>query len=210
MNYSYISNSCSAIVLYRYFNKVYDQPFIGSLFVNDEQYVKFCENFDHYIKVEPRFGLPTCTSTWAQQNISGWYREYSVKKPYPVMYLDDIEIHWLHEHSEQELLKKYKRRRDRLQTPFFFWSISEMFNDHTSHEQKELISRFNRVKNSIFLTNNPEEKGILVNEWVTKLPIRSYYHVYNFNDQPLIGTYVYQYITGKDPDYVGNDKDLEN
>lgn len=44
---SYITNDCLAAFIYQKLSTEYGAPLIGSLFGSDEQYVKFCKNFDH-------------------------------------------------------------------------------------------------------------------------------------------------------------------
>ena len=109
-NTAYVSNTCAIIEIYRTLNIEYNHPFIGSLFVIDEQYIKFCNNFDHYINCDPIIGQPNNNSLWTLENNGIWYKHRAVPIPYVVMYLDDIEIHWIHETDQQLLLEKYQRR----------------------------------------------------------------------------------------------------
>ena len=61
-----------------------------------------------------------------------------INTPYPVMYLDDIEIHWIHENDKNTLLEKYYRRIERYKTenpnPLFLLCASDLCNDHTDEE----------------------------------------------------------------------------
>jgi uncharacterized protein (DUF1919 family) len=192
-NIAYISNTCSNIGLY---NSSYNHPFIGSLFVNDEQYVKFCQHFDEYIKISPTFGNPNRNSIWARQNKNnGWYKHHSISPPYPVMYLDDIEIHWIHETKENELLTKYYRRLQRYydthSKPMFLLSCSELLNNHKDNGW-ELSRKFLQISNSIYIQRHkhPTEKlrdnEILYEQWTNKGFTRDESHVYTFNNQDTI------------------------
>jgi hypothetical protein len=97
---------------------------------------------------------------------------------YPVMFLGDIEIHWLHETNIKLLLKKYRERllESRKLEPVFLWSSPEMFNIHLNGERETLICRFNLIpQKTIFLTNDPAEelerentKVVFVPEWYGK------------------------------------------
>ncbi len=42
--YTFILNNCLCSQLYRKMNREYDNPFIGSYFQLDEQFLKFCKN----------------------------------------------------------------------------------------------------------------------------------------------------------------------
>jgi len=199
MNLSIISNTCLAAAVARLTYRQYDHPFFGSLFVNDHQYLKFIQKFDQYIKVEPRFGKPDPHSVWARQSGNMWYQEKTISPGYPVTYLDlqgeePIEIHWIHEDDEKTLLETYKRRRERIfEKKLFVWSTSEFINNHTEEERKKIIDEFNKIPNSLLITNNPDENGIFVPEWEGKTN-RNYYHTYDFNDQSLLAEILINYI----------------
>lgn len=158
MNYAYIGNNCSGITYSRHFNNnEYNHPFIGSFFMNDEQFVRFCTNFDYYINIDPVFSQPCSTSPWAIQNKSPWYKHPEIPVPYPVMYLDDVEIHWIHEVGGIDgILDRYIRRRNRFfesrAKPVFVWSAWEMMNNHDSTEHNKLVKDFISIPNSFFLT----------------------------------------------------------
>lgn len=192
-NKAYISNTCSNIGLY---NGPYNHPFIGSLFVNDEQYIQFCQHFDEYIRITPTFGEPNTQSVWAQQNGNqGWYKHPSIHPPYPVMYLGDIEIHWIHETECNSLLTKYNRRLQRYYTtnatPVFLLSCSELLNDHSDHGWT-LSRQFLNIPNSIYIQRfqhtekYPNE--IMYEPWIHTGFERDVSHVYTFNNQDTIVT----------------------
>ena len=48
MKFSYITNNCLAQVLYFSESREYDSPFIGSIFLNDHQFIKLCHNYNYY------------------------------------------------------------------------------------------------------------------------------------------------------------------
>ena len=188
-NRACITSNCGNLSFYFCENREYDHPFIGCLFVIDEFYVKLCENFDHYMSIEPTCAPPNENSIWAMQNGEVWYNHNEIQKHYPVMFIDDIEIHWIHEHDSDELLNKYNRRRERyLQlkpNKMFFWSDCDMMNDHELQKYNELIYRFTSLDNSIFITRYEKiarfyENAHLVKEWVNAS------HERNESHQPLI------------------------
>ena len=48
-DYILISNTCIGWTLTRKFMGLYNNPFIGSLFPNDDDYLKLCKNLYHYL-----------------------------------------------------------------------------------------------------------------------------------------------------------------
>lgn len=60
-----------------------------------DDFVKFLENIDHYLKTDINFLKNS-------------------DKPYPVGLLDDVYIEFVHYHSETEVLKKWIERKNRI------------------------------------------------------------------------------------------------
>jgi uncharacterized protein (DUF1919 family) len=187
---SYISNNCLAQSIYFKENREYDNPFIGSLFVNDKQYVKFCQNFNSYIKIEPKFDNPKPNSIWAQQNKNIWYKHDEIKPPYPVMFLHDIEIHWIHELDTASLLAKYNRRIERFlytnPTPIFILSVSDLCNDHNIQEYDQLIKDFIEIPTSFYLTKYKKDTILgnrisLIEKWIGTNNERNISHIPNIH-----------------------------
>lgn len=202
MVYCYISNTCEAMYLYRNLNRRYNQPFIGSLFVNDHQYIKFCRNIDYYCKQTPIIGEPTIDSLWAKQNSGPWFKN-GIKVPYVVMYLDDIEIHWIHENNDKELLEKYHRRLERMNgtTPVFTLSCSEQMNHYDESERLNLIKDFLSLDNSVYLSRTPDDlsqldnkKVLLCSEWINVSRERDSNMLFPFNSHAIMTSYFIPYI----------------
>jgi mannosyltransferase OCH1-like enzyme/uncharacterized protein (DUF1919 family) len=191
MTFAYITNNCGNLSFYFDEEREYDHPFIGSLFINDSQFLRLCQNFEHYLKVVPQFGLPSEKSVWFNQNCGGWYKHEEITPPYPVMYLDDLEIHWIHETNEEELLSKFTRRTQRYfehkPTPVFLWSDADLMNDHSKKDLFDMVNTFVQIPYSIYLSKYKElvhknERVFLMREWVGKDNKRNESHV------PLIHT----------------------
>lgn len=138
---TYVSNDCLAWFIYKNKNQEYESPFIGSLFESDEQYLKFCENYDYYIKLEPRFKEPEL-----------FYTVMNYEKPI-AMFLGDIEIHWPHEENDEEVLQNFKRRLGRVTAPVFLWSDMQMFNGY----REDFKQRFRQIPNARFLEHTEIE-----------------------------------------------------
>jgi len=140
-NFSYITNNCITVFVYKRLKKPYDNPFVGSLFQNDEQFLKFCRQYNYYIKQIPRFSKP----------LQATFKHHRIRN-YPVMFLDDIEIHWIHEKSPTKLIDKYKRRliRNKGLLPFFFWSDSQLYQFHPPEERERIIASFLEIPHSVY------------------------------------------------------------
>ena len=135
-DFTFIVSDCALMFLYPgHLQRPYDNPFVGSYFQDDEQYLKFCINYEHYMGFTPRFGpalLPLDDNPGVPPG------------SFPVMFLDDIEIHWLHEPNAETVLEKYYRRLERGQgkTPFFIWADAQIRRPHSPEEREAMISRF--------------------------------------------------------------------
>lgn len=153
---TYITNNCANLHFYFEEAREYDNPIVGCLFVNDEDYIKFCSRFLHFMTVEPVFGSPKKDSKWAEQNNGEWYKHKEIRIPYPVMFLEEIEIHWIHEESQEAVLDKFLRRRERFwttkPTPVFMLSCSDLCNDHSPEDRRTLISAFLQIDTAIYVT----------------------------------------------------------
>lgn len=149
--YSFITNNCQAVGLYNILNRQYDTPFIGSYFQSDEQFVKFCQNYDYYIKIKPIFKEPILPFDTMGEIKPGTY---------PTMFLDDIEISWIHEKNEEECLIKYNRRLERhlKKTPFFILGDSLLHQYHNENERIQLINKFTSINNSFYIYQNMAEE----------------------------------------------------
>jgi uncharacterized protein (DUF1919 family) len=200
MNYSIISNSCVGYGIYKSLNSnisefliEYTNPLIASLFLDDEEYVKFCENYDYYISLKLEFKEPKITTNWYRDVNDNRYQNGD--RLYAVSHLNDVEIHWIHDYHIDTILKKYQGRLEldkNITNKIFVWCQSEMFNIHTEEKRKELIYRFLNIKyKSIFLTNdfnlqyeNDNHICYYVDEWKDKdIHKRDNYYLIPWNNQ---------------------------
>ena len=134
-NFVIISNNCWGAEIYNSVNRKYNTPFVG-LFVYGPCYIKLLENFEFYMSQELKF---------RENSI------YQIIKPnYPVGYLIDIEIHFLHYDSEIDAKEKWYRRIKRMNQVLdknnYYFKMCD--RDRTD---KEIIDRFHNLpfKNKI-------------------------------------------------------------
>jgi len=146
-NFYLITNNCQSVGFYNLLNIPYESPFIGHYIQDDLQYLKFCKNYEYYITQIPIF----------DKSIFPFYQlEDITRDTYPTMYLDDIEINWIHENNENECLSKYNRRllRTKNKMPFFIWGDSLLHQYHTLEEYNNIVNEFMKIPNSLYITKD--------------------------------------------------------
>ena len=199
MNNIIISNTCVGQFIMKPKNILpYNNPFIGSLIPNDKDYINLINNFDYYIKLEPKIGLPREDSMFYNQTKNSYYQHTQIKVPYPIVYLGDLEIHFIHENNSDICLEKFKRRLLRLNTLIkdkhniiFTLSFSELINEHVDKEQiinqffTKYIGNLNIKKYFIGPPEyfNNDENYIIIDEWKNINLDRNSSHIYKFNNQ---------------------------
>jgi uncharacterized protein (DUF1919 family) len=201
MNNIIISNSCVGQFIIKNKNIFpYNNPFIGSLIPNDNDYIKLVNNFNNYINAPIKLGEAKKDSLFAIQNKNIYYNHRLVKIPYPIIYFGDIELHFIHENDEIECLNKFNRRLERMKEIIynqkykiiFTLAFSEFFNDHINIQEKINEYFSNNLNNNLIIEKyfiGPERynTGIInyinINKWKNVRLSRNSSHVYNFNDQ---------------------------
>jgi uncharacterized protein (DUF1919 family) len=202
MNYIIISNTCVGQFIIKNKNLFpYNNPFIGSLIPNDLEYIKLINNLEYYLNVEPVIGQPKENTVFHIQNKSKYYLHKSIPLPYPVVLLDDIEIHFIHENDNNLCIDKFKRRLNRTKNIinnlnykiFVTLSFSEFINNHDNI--KNVINEYfngNESKLNIekyFIGpsqfNNNSSNYINIEKWDNIELSRDSSQIYNFNDQPF-------------------------
>jgi uncharacterized protein (DUF1919 family) len=189
MGFSFISNSCVGMDLFNAFGIKYNNPFIGTLIQNDEDYIKLVNNIEFYANETPIIDLPK----------QPYYKHPDIPTTYPVLFLGDIEIHCMHETDNFVLLEKFTRRLERfrlfLQNKnnkiFAVFSFSELLNnrnirlfidDFFQHDN----NKYNYVE-KIFLGPTKYNKQythyIDMDEWDNIALTRNSSNVYVFNNQ---------------------------
>jgi hypothetical protein len=201
MDFVFLSNTCIGHQMYveMELNKQYNTPLIGTLFVDDYDFIKYCTNYTYYMNVEPVFGKSRGNMLWHKG-------ELSKNSEYPVMLLDDIEIHWIHENISDldKLLDKYNRRNERFKSLLLeekikiiaILSYSQFLSDHTdiptvindyfkSNNTLELIFIGpSKYKNNVTLCTN--NVYLPITKWDGFKHRRDHNCLYTINDQNLV------------------------
>ena len=209
----FISNTCTGIELIKLNNIYpYNNPFISTFIPNDFDYIKLINNFLKYIYIEPILGDPSKNSLFAIQNNGLYCRHPAIDIKYPIIYLDDIEIHCIHEKLSDSVLylEKFKRRllrcQDIINTNNYkiiaTLSFSELINDHNDLNIliNEYLTNINNNLNIIKVFVGPSKyknnyiNYIAIDEWNNISLERNDSHVYIFNNQPFLANKINEYI----------------
>lgn len=165
--FSLVSNTCTGWQVYRDLNPgkndfliEFTSPFIGSLILEDEDFVRLSESYDYFMSLTPEFVTPSPRS-WMRDTGDCRYRAGEIRD-YVVMSIGGIEIHWIHEPVDRtrQLMIKYNGRLElsRGLRKIFLWSASEILNRHSDSERANLLKRFMSIENrSVFLTEREDE-----------------------------------------------------
>ena len=154
-DFSIISNNCYAGIVYQYLGLKYNTPTIG-LFFYAAEYIKFLENFNHYIH---------CSLSFIDTNKSRYYKQLC-KSGYEnviIGILEDVEIVFLHYQSREEAKNKWEKRCKRLSKNIIF-----KFNDQNLCTI-ETIKKFDELpyKHKIFFSSK-QYKNIKSCIWIEK------------------------------------------
>lgn len=142
-DFTIISNNCWGGLVYQYFGLPYTSPTVG-LFIMDDDYIKFLERLDYYLSQPLQF-ITMEQSRYCEKLAS----ESTAKAYYPIARLDDIEIHFLHYHSEEEARTKWEYRKKRMDKDRLLVKMSQR-----SANNRTILDRFAKLpyKNKICFT----------------------------------------------------------
>jgi uncharacterized protein (DUF1919 family) len=126
-DFTIISNNCWGGMIYESYNLPKQSPTIGLFFMASD-YIKFVSNLKEYLSLELTFIRPE-KSRWKEQVCRDNHFGH-----YPIGVLKDIEIFFLHYHSEKEAKEKWERRCKRIS-----WEkMIIKFNDQNGCTEREL------------------------------------------------------------------------
>ncbi len=162
--FSVIASNCTGTLPYRFLKIPYATPTANLLFYAP-CYLKFVKNLEYYLNQPLRF---TAQSRYPR----GEQTRQEFEHFFPIGVLDDIEVHFMHYHSESDALEKWERRKQRIN----FDNMIFAFTDKDLCTP-ELIQEFDAIEhpNKYVLTANPMPE------------IRSAIHVPYFTGQSEIG-----------------------
>ncbi len=152
--FTIISNNCWGGMVYESYGLKKQSPTVG-LFFMAKDYIRFVSNLEMYINCELKF-ISREQSKWSNE-----METFNIPSYVPIGVLnDDVEIIFLHYHSEQEAYDKWKRRCARVN-----WDkLLIKFNDQNGCDEED-IKAFDALpfKNKICFTVKayPELKSVV-------------------------------------------------
>lgn len=149
-DFTIISNNCWGGMIYESYNMSKLSPTVGLFFMASD-YIKFVSDLKHYIDSKLRFIDPQKSKHVKTLSADSRFGQY------PIAMLDDIEIMFLHAHSEEEAKSKWERRCTRIN-----WDkLIIKFNDQNGCMIEDVVA-FSKLpyKNKLFFTikNWPVDK----------------------------------------------------
>ena len=151
-NLTIISNNCWAGIVSQYLGIKYYTPTIGLYFFSEE-YIKFLERFDYYIKQKLEI-IDTKDSKYYDEMIKKNHRNAIVGK------LDDVEIVFLNMKTGKEAIEKWNKRVKRINKGNIIFKFCEQNECSSEH-----IKRFENLpfKNKICFTTKeyPGYKSVI-------------------------------------------------
>lgn len=141
-DFTIISNNCWAGMVYESYNLPKMTPTVGLFFMADD-YLNFIGDLHYYTSKELTFISPNRSKYYEQLKNSNRFGEY------PIGILDDVEVFFLHYHSEEEAKSKWTRRCKRIN-----WDrlIVKMDDQNGCQEfQARIFSKLS-FKNKLFFT----------------------------------------------------------
>ncbi len=114
-DFSIVSNNCWGSFIYQKYGLPYQSPTAG-LFILGHDFVKLCRDWEKYFKARLEF-IPWETASYHYALLQ--------EDPYPIARLDDIEIYFMHYHSEEEAAEKWYRRIKRVNPEHMIFKLSQ-------------------------------------------------------------------------------------
>ena len=172
-NPTIISNNCWAGIVSQYLGIKYYTPTIG-LYFFAEEYIKFLERFDYYIKQDLKI-IDTKDSKYYDEMIKKNHQNAIVGK------LDDVEIVFLHMKTGKEAIEKWNKRVKRINRRNIIFKFCEQNECSIEH-----IKRFENLpfKNKICFTTKeyPEYKSVILfkDQVKNEEVVRDYYESHKY------------------------------
>ena len=139
-NFTWLSSNCTGAIITHELQCPFNTPTVN-LYIKPKDFIKFVSNLDGYAAKEFEDDP-----------------EMSKECGYPVARLDDITVYFVHYHTLEEAVSKWKQRYTRINKNNIFIMMSE--RDGCSYEDLQLFDKL-PYKNKIVLTHKqyPEIKS---------------------------------------------------
>lgn len=130
-HFSVLSSNCNGAFILHDLNQPFNSPFVN-LYLKSTDFIKYLQRLEHYMQTELVF-IPT-------------------EKNYPVAQLDDLTVHFMHYHSEQEAREKWLQRTARIDLDNLFVVLTD--RDGCSVTDLQDFDRL-PFKNKVAFTHQP-------------------------------------------------------
>ena len=155
-DFTIISNDCMVGGIYRKLGLKDTTPTIG-LFFFAEDYIKFLENFEYYLKQTPTFSK--ISRHVEADSLFPQLTQARKKNHYPIGLLgNDVEIHFLHYLNETQAMNKWQQRVKRINFENLFIIYSDKYRF-----REEYFDRFEKLpfEHKIFFSAKPRRDSEL-------------------------------------------------
>lgn len=179
MNNIIISNCCLGKDIHRKLNNCeYNNPFIGTLILDDFQYLKLCKNIRNYMTDEFVLTNNILPSIYVEQTKNNRYNNSLISNNYPILTNETIEIdiHAIHENNhniaQQKFCKRQKRFNDIINNEnykiYCVMTYTNMFLVHNNYIEfiNDFLSNNGNDENIIYLFLGPKLNGITHNNYI--------------------------------------------
>lgn len=177
MNNIIISNCCLGIDIHRKLNNCeYNNPFIGTIIVDDFQYLELCKNIRKYMNDEFFLTNDIIPSIYAEQTNNNRYNNPAISNNYPILTNKTIDIHVIHEKdhniAKQKFCKRQKRFNDIINNEnykiYCVMTYTNLFLKHNNYIEyiNNFLSNNGNDENIIYLFLGPKLNGITHNNYI--------------------------------------------
>lgn len=149
-DFTIISNNCWGGLISQYYGLPYMSPTCG-LLINGNDYIEFCKRIKYYLSLRLNF---------INYEASRFKCLYPDGQPFPVAKLDDIEIGFVHYHSEDEAAEKWYRRTKRINWDNIIFKLSH--RESFSEEDIQTFASLDLPNKLIFAEKPFGEKTIVI------------------------------------------------
>jgi hypothetical protein len=177
MNNIIISNCCLVTDIHRKLNNCeYNNPFIGTIIVDDFQYLELCKNIRKYMNDEFFLTNDIIPSIYAEQTNNNRYNNPAISNNYPILTNKTIDIHVIHEKdhniAKQKFCKRQKRFNDIINNEnykiYCVMTYTNLFLKHNNYIEyiNNFLSNNGNDENIIYLFLGPKLNGITHNNYI--------------------------------------------
>ena len=148
---SVLSINCNGAFILHDLNEQFRSPFVN-LYLSPTDFLKYLKNIPHYMQAELTF--------------------ITSEKNYPFGQLDDLTIHFMHYHSEQEAANKWAERTKRINLDNLFVMMTD--RDGCTYQD---LQEFDRLpfENKVVFTHKPYPE------------LKSAFYIKGFENQTQVG-----------------------